>query len=111
MVATYLVSVVLLQAIFTAISGQQSPIAIVISTLIIAALFNPMRQRVQAFIDRRFYRNKYNAALTLARFAQTARDEVEMKALTTELVRVVQDSMQPEQIDIWLRPIAQKEKS
>ena len=108
LIGVYFGSVVVLQAGFTSISGQQSPFAIVISTLFIAALFNPLRQRVQAFIDRRFFRSKYDATQTLATFAQKARDEVEIDALTAEIINVVQASMQPEQIDVWLRPASQK---
>ncbi len=103
LIGVYFGSVVVLQAAITAVSGQQSPIAIVISTLFIAALFNPLHQRVQAFIDRRFFRSKYDAAQTLARFAQTARDEVEIDALTAELIRVTCETVQPESVTIWLK--------
>jgi hypothetical protein len=96
--------VTLLQSIFSAISNQQSEISVVISTLAIAALFNPLRKRVQDFVDRRFYRKKYNAEQTLARFAAIARDETDIEELSAELVSVVQETMQPENVTLWLKP-------
>lgn len=100
---TYFGSITILQRSVTAVSGTQSPLAIVLSTLLIAALFNPLRTRVQTVVDRRFFRQKYDAQQVLAQFAQTARDEVEMETLRSELVNVVQKTMQPEQITVWLR--------
>lgn len=99
----YLGVVVLLQAIFEAVTGQRSPLAIVVSTLLIAALFAPLRQRVQSSIDRRFFRRKYDAEQVLARFAETARDEVELERLTAELVRVTRETVQPVSVTIWLK--------
>jgi hypothetical protein len=99
----YYGSILLLQGLFTRVTGQESAVALVLSTLLVAALFNPLRQRVQAFIDRRFYRQKYDAQQVLAQFAQTARDEVDMEALQTELLRVVQETMQPQTITLWLK--------
>jgi hypothetical protein len=104
----YFGSVVLLQRLFTGATGERSPLAIVISTLLIAALFNPLRRRIQDLIDRRFYRQKYDAQQVMARFASTARDETNMDRLTTELGAVIQGTLQPENMTIWVRRRSQQ---
>jgi len=101
--AVYFGLVVTFQALFTAIGGRQTPIFIVISTLIIAALFNPLRTRVQEIIDLRFYRSRYDAEKALAQFAAASRDEVDLDRLTAALSDVVEETMQPEKIQVWLR--------
>ncbi len=97
-----------LVGLFTGQTGQ-SPIAIVASTLVIAALVRPLRQRLQALIDRRFYRRKYNAAKTLAAFSATLRQEVDLATLSEHLVEVVQETMQPASVSLWLRPPARQQ--
>lgn len=105
----YFGSIVVLQNTVGWLTGDEiSPLVTVVSTLAIAALFNPLRIRTQHWIDQRFFRSKYNSERIIAGFAGTARDEVDMNKLTTELLGVVQDAMQPERANLWLRPDKKK---
>jgi hypothetical protein len=106
LVALYFVGIVVLQRFFVVLTGQQSTLAVVASTLLIAALFNPLRRRIQAFIDRRFFRSKYDARKTLEDFSVKLRDETNLQALSNEVVGVVKETMQPAHVSVWLRPDA-----
>jgi hypothetical protein len=106
----YFGSVLLLQMLSKALTGQQSPAVTVISTLLIAALFSPLRRRIQNDIDRRFYRHKYNAEQALEAFAEAARSETDMELLTAQLTFIVQETMQPEQVSLWMSPFRGKPK-
>ena len=106
MAGVYFGGVTAAQALFRTLTGQeqQPQLAIVVSTLVIAALFNPLRRRIQSFIDRRFYRTKYDARKTLEAFSATLRNETDLEALNGELVGVVTETMQPAHVSLWLRP-------
>jgi len=104
LVAVYVGSVLSLQGALRALSGQQSQLAVVASTLLIAAIFNPLRHRIQALVDRRFYRSKYDARKTLDALSAKLRDETDLDALSNDVVGVVRETMQPAHDSLWLRP-------
>jgi hypothetical protein len=104
LIALYFGGIVVLQRLFVLLTGQQSTLAVVASTLLIAALFNPLRRRIQAFIDRRFYRRKYDARKTLEAFSTKLREGTDLDALSNDLVGVVRETMQPAHVSLWLRP-------
>jgi hypothetical protein len=104
LVLVYFGSVVVLQRVFVGLTGEQSTLAVVACTLVIAALFNPLRRRIQGFIDRRFYRSKYDARKTLEAFSAKLREETDLDALSEDLTSVVRETMQPAHVSLWLRP-------
>jgi len=104
LVAIYFGGIVLLQRVFVVLTGERSTLAVVASTLAIAAVFNPLRRQVQAFVDRRFYRSKYDARKTLEAFSAKLREETDLDALNAELVGLVEETLQPAHVSLWLRP-------
>jgi hypothetical protein len=107
----YFGSIALLQAVLIALTGQGAQLAVVVSTLLIAALFNPVRHRTQNLVDRRFYRGKYDAEQVLAAFSGRLRDETDLDRLSDELLNVVRETVQPEHASLWLRDRPGKDTS
>ena len=103
LVLVYVGCVAFLQYVLSGLAGGESQLAIVASTLTVAALSNPLRRRVQTFVDRRFYRQKYDAALTLAAFNAKLRDETDLDSLSDELLGVIHETMRPEHASLWLK--------
>src|SRR5918998_1218718 len=106
LIGLYFGSIVVLQRVFVGLTGEQSTLALVASTLAIAAVFNPLRGRIQSFIDRRFYRRKYDARKTLEAFSAKLRDETDLDRLGDELMGVVHETIQPAHVSLWLHPDA-----
>ena len=104
LLTVYFGVIVVLQRLFVLLSGQKSTLAVVASTLTIAALFTPLRRRIQSFIDRRFFRSKYDARKTLEAFSVKLRNETDLDALSDDMVGVVRETMQPAHVSLWLRP-------
>jgi hypothetical protein len=100
-----------LQRLMTPLIGRESPLVIVASTLAIAALFQPLRRRIQNAIDRRFYRRKYDSQRVLESFAARLRDETDLDAMTHEMIGVVQETLQPTHASLWLRPPERAEEA
>jgi hypothetical protein len=109
LVIVYFGSVILLQQLFANLTGQRSEVITVTSTLAIAALFVPLRNRIQNAIDKRFYRKKYDAQQVLQKFAVTVRDETDLDRLTDELLNVVNETMQPKSVSVWLKEVNRKQ--
>jgi hypothetical protein len=103
--AVYILAVIGLEALFRAVTGQSSDLAIAIATLAIAALFSPWRRRLQIFIDRRFYRRRYDVSQTLSAFTAQLRDEVDLDRLSGDLAMVVRETMEPTTVMLWLREV------
>jgi hypothetical protein len=101
--------VVVLEGVLRSLVGSSGQVATVISTLVIAALFSPLRRRIQEFIDRRFYRRKYDTEQALAVFANAARSETDLEQLSAKLTGTVQETLQPEQVSLWLTPVRNPE--
>jgi hypothetical protein len=106
----YFGSIALMQAILLALTGQGAQLAVVASTLLIAALFNPIRHRTRSLVDRRFYRGKYDAEQVLAAFSGRLRDETDLDMLSEDLLVVVRETVQPEHVSLWLKPWADRER-
>jgi hypothetical protein len=104
LIVLYFGGIVVLQRAFVLLTGQQSTLAVVASTLAIAALFSPLRRRIQGFVDRRFYRRKYDARKTLEAFSAKLASETDLDALTDDLIEVVRETIQPAHVGLWLRP-------